>query len=632
MVGVFFINVFFRFFYVKYFEGKTLLFSSLDGYSYALWTELFIEKKYTPILYYWNVPDFYVNLVPPVMMVYIAYVLNLLGFSLKNIYIYLPVVLSGLFVIPLFLWVKRFFQNEYLFLFLGGGLVGGLNLIYFLRTAPGRYDTDALILFFVFLIIYLISLAVKSIDFNKTLVLTVLIAVAVHFFMWWYYKPILMFFFLLSLLIGLVLNRFNFVQIFKVLLLYILLTDPAYYFITLLENIKHYMNAYFFRESSFFLPYSVSSSIRELQPLNWELFVLYTTDNAAVLIMGFIGLIFLFRKHFKIFSVALPFILIGLVSIVTGNRFVMYFGPFLGMGLGYMFYLIYKGVNTHLSTQLLNKAVYMMLIGLLVFISIPPIISKADIRPIYSDVYAQFFDKVKNQMESNSYIWSWWSEGSMYSYYFRRGTYISNGSFNPYKIYGFSKSLMTTNEEDTYKIISFITNNLVITYKDKAKNTDEFDKLWKEYEKFPEKPVYIFITQDVYRNDYIKKLGSDGKARLRFFFNCLKRQDFIYDCGVFTYNSKYGFVEWKIDKNIFNKLIILRNDFDFSLPVEEVLNPVADGVVQLVDYGDRATVIVVNNYMYSTVLNRMFVLKESFKNFTLVLDAFPYFVVYKVNR
>jgi len=155
LIIVFIIILLFRFKDITHFLYKENLITGYDAYYYARLSEEIFQNQDIDKLR--NVPDFF-GVEKPL----IAYLGNFLSYLIPKeyVYAYTPPLLSVFFVIPLFFWIKRF-SNIYLFI--GSALIGGLNSIYFSRTYIGKYDTDSLILFFIFLILLFITISLEEI-------------------------------------------------------------------------------------------------------------------------------------------------------------------------------------------------------------------------------------------------------------------------------------------------------------------------------------------------------------------------------------------------------------------------------------------------------------------------------------
>lgn len=641
-LGAFFINVFLRFKEIDNFSQKKYIFSSFDSFYYAFLSKLLINDKYTPINYFWNVPDYTINLFPPPLISLIpVYLYKMFNIDSNLIYLFMPPILGSLFVIPLYFWVRDFFKNNY-FIFIGGALIGGLNLIYYARTSLGRVDTDALILFFVFLIVYLLNKTVVSKNFQSYLYL-VLATVTFYVFMWWYFKPIFMLFFLLSLFIGLIIYRKNRKEIVYKILLFILLTNPVYFFSSLLPSIFHYIKTYILKisENSFILPITVSKEITELTGISLAEFIDFTTNNIIILILAITGIFLLFKTNKNIY-LSLPFIVIGLLSFFGGNRFLIYISPFIGMGLGYITYQIYNFANKKLTSNLLVKFIYSILIISLVFFSIPPNTVKANIKPIFRENIYEDLETISKieKMPLDSFIMSWWSYGGLLTYFFERGTYVSNSSMDSIKLFAIANILMSNNERDALNIISFLTNNKKIFYQSYIKTPEDFLNASLKYSKPPKNNVYLFLFPGMLTNKVIYTYGTysvknNQKSGVDLFFKCLPKLENIFDCGVIEYNSFSGYIKFKNKKfknQYLKDILIIRKNVFPKLIQKKIFNENGTKTIEIIETKKDVYIIVANKIFINSILNKMFALESNFKHFKLIYSDFPYIIVYKVER
>ncbi len=617
---------------LKNFSNKENILSCYDCFWYARIAKDILNDSYTRIDYLRNVPDLGVNpKFPYLISFFTAYFSKFTGIDLNNLFLFLPPILSVFFIIPLFFWTKRFAP---LHVFISGAMVGVFNLIYYERTTLGRFDTDFLILFFVFFLIFLITLTSESTG-KKSYIYLILTGIVFNIFMWWYYKPLFSILFTFSLVSGLILFGKNSKK--EVLIktgIFILLINPMTIFDGL--NIFNYIHNYFYKKNESILPLNITVSIAELQAINFKQFVYFTVDNYISAVLSILGLILLFIKRFKYMIIALPIMLIGLVSFKSGLRFVMYFSPFLGMGLGYLFYLLFEFISVRYRKY--KKPIFVFGIFFVAFLSFPAKRLYFISAPLLSNNLFNSFKHIGEITEKNAYIWTWWDFGDPIEFVSNRGTFVDNQSFNAYKLFFISHFFGLKDEEKARNTIAFATNNLFKDYK----NINNLDKLKEKIYSYNENlyhPVYISITQKEFTNKYMLVIGSYSKENKNvpvssFLLKCKTEKDF-YDCFFFKMDKKTNFIEWKKqnlqEKNPFYKIVLLDES---KLKIKEVLFENKDEkskkILEILKKDDRNVYFsIIHKDFENTIINRMFFYRDDFKNFKLVYDNFPYLVLYK---
>jgi len=639
--GVFIFSIFIKLKSGFSFFGKENVLTCFDCFLYARYSQELLKNSFYSIDYIRNVPDFSPVGNPPLISIIPSFLSKLSGINLEIFFITLPPIFSVLFIIPLYFWSRKFAPIH---VFFGGALLGIFNLIYFNRTSPGRFDTDSLILFFVFLIILLITQATQ--DIKRSYVYIFLAGIIFNLFMWWYKKPIFSLFFVVSIILGLYFAKDNFKSLVLKVLVFITVIGPVFFVESVFKSFWHYLKGYIFKDVSQIIPVSIFSTITELKPVTLNEFVTYTTDNFLTLLMGLLGLIILFIKNYRYMVISLPFILIGLTAFFAGNRFIMYISPFIGMGLGYIFYLTANYLSTRLNILHSRKIVYIISALLVIFFSFPPQRLYAESEPIIKNNLWVEMKKLDEILEKNSYIWTWWDYGYFLQYLLNRGTYVDNGNFNNIKLYFFSHSLMIDDEKKSRNLIAFVTNNL---YKDYGKNIKNLTDTWNlkdkayKYGADLSKPVYVFLFGDIMQKTIIHNLGVFGTgiydpnvASVSVFQRCDLIKN-IYNCGLFKARKNKGIINWSkksLQQNPPYKEVIYikRGKNGIVRVLYENKNYPHDRMLEIIETPDGMYFLIGNRKIKDTILNRMFIFGENFAYFKKIYDRFPYIVVYKVVK
>ncbi|WP_456400430.1 STT3 domain-containing protein [Persephonella sp.] len=634
------INLFFKFRDLENFEGENVL-SGYDSYYYARIANDLKNNEHTPIDYLSNVPDF-VEYPIPLNSLIASLLSKLTGLDLNLIFLLLPPLTAVLFLIPLYLWLKRFAP---LYTFIGAGLFGLFNLIYFERTSLGRFDTDSLILFFVFLIIFFLSLSIE--DKKRSYIYIVISGLTFQIFMWWYYKPIFFLFFLSGFIFALIVNREKLEDILKKGLLLIVVLGPHHVY-SVSKSFIHYMINHIQKKPGF-LPENPMKYIVELQPLSFKQLVYATTDNIGIIILSFIGLILILILKFRNLSIAVPFIIVGLVSFIGGNRFLMYLSPFLGMGLGYLIYLMTSKINNIISNDIGRKVVYLSMIPLIFLFSINPNILQIKSKPMISDSMYDALIEFKDKIPDNqySYIWSWWDYGNIHQTLLEKGTYIDNGNFHPVKIYFYSYSMALHDEVKSKRLISFITNNYSKDYMNNIETKSDLFKLKDQalkYVKEPNRPVYLVNYMEdvkkpiIFRLGVVNNLNYLGNMRfINVFYQCIEKED-SYNCGRFDLGKQFITINWKDksykEKNPYvevNYVEIGDSGQKFKTNIYKNENLKEGLLLEFIKYKGDVYVLIMDIKMKNSLYHRTFTADNDLKCFDLFLNKFPLFNVYKVK-
>ncbi len=617
---------------LKNFSNKENVLSCFDCYWYARISKEILNDIYTRIDYLRNVPDFTVNAKYSYLSsVFTAYFSKIFNIDLSTLFLFFPPLLSVLFIIPLMFWIKRFAPIH---VFIAGAMLGNFNFIYFDRTVLGRFDTDFLILFFVFLIILLITLTSETTG-KKSYIYLIITGIAFNIFMWWYYKPLFAILFSLSLLFGLVLfNKKSKKEIIIKFIIFFLLINPVTIFEGL--NITNYIYGYFFKMNDSVLPINITVSIAELQNLNFKQFVYLTTDNYLTVILAFIGLFLLFMKKFKYMMIALPILLIGLASFKSGMRFIMYISPFLGMGLGFIVYLFFKLISDRYIV--LKRPILIFGLIFVAFISFPAKRLYNEFRPLLSNTLFNDYKKLKEITETNSYIWTWWDFGDPIEYLSERGTFVDNQNFNQHKLFFISHFFGLKDENKARNIVAFTTNNHSRTYENITDLKQLKEKIY-SYNESLSHPVYITITRKEFTNKYMLVIGAYTEENKNVpvassLLKC-KTEEKYYNCYVFYLDKKTNTIKWKNEefqnKPPFKKIILIDESILKlkTILYEDEANESNKTLEILKRDENNLYFSIIHKDFENTIINRMYFLKDNFKNFKLIYDNFPYLVVYK---
>lgn len=679
--------------------------STWDAYRYARFAKEIQGNVCSSVDYLVDVPDFRSNsnqpsllssifiasqaasgdpaATPPFLLSFIAaWLSSALNLKIELLFVFLPPILSVLYIIPFYFWIKELadisqqqtfikerdgrirrllmglsrltsYDGEqgflHYYLFFGGAFLGLFNFIYAIRTPPGYFDTDCLILLFVFLILMFITRSVKE-NNNALRSYTFLSLAAVIFklFMLEYNVYIFAPFFVFSVIAGLLGFKHSHKDVFLKTSLFVLLIDPIVLWYGL--NIKYYLYAVFLKERVNALSISIFSTINEFQPVTLKQFVSFTTDNYLSAFLAALGLVALFIHYFRYMVIALPIIGIGLSAFTSGNRYIMYLAPFLGMGIGYIVALFIGFLKNNITL----KPVYLSIAGMIIvaFLSFPPQRLHYKPVPFLSKELFEDYKKLKEITEKNAYMLSWWDYGFIIEYLAERGTYVDGSNYHPAKMYFIAKSLMTDNETEAKNSIAFISNNLTKDYLKKDTTLSGLAEKAYAYDGFPTNPVYVVIDRSMIEYSFIHKLGLESKQisddKFPLLNNPNKCRPLVpddplhgpgekYDCRILTFDlaarKVSSFQEGLNILDVYREITFIDRNRSESELLHQNNKSTSDKTLQIILAKDANLYFMVADPLAkNSLLNRMYAMKGYFNNFMVVYDDFPHMVVYKMKR
>ncbi|MFO0751914.1 MAG: STT3 domain-containing protein [Thermodesulfovibrionales bacterium] len=613
-----------------------------DAFRFARFARELQTHTYPAIDYLANIPDFAVNADPPPLLSLLAvWLSSLFPVRLEALFALLPPVLSVLFIIPFYFWTRTFAGPH---VFLGGAFLGTFNYLYFIRTRPGYFDTDCLILFFVFLIILCITYAARERENTRTSLFFVLLAgIAFKLFMWWYSLSLFGPLFTFSLCAGLIAFRHSKRDILLKTGVFLLIVNPFAVMMDQALFLKDYVLGHVLRMKAYEMSIDIYQHINENRPVGPNLFVLLTTENSATAGLGAAGLLLFLLRRFRSLLIPLPLILIGAASVKLGARYLIYLGPFLGMGLGYVVQLLagfLEGRFPRRRTMIAPAGIVLVL-----FLSFPAQRLYYESLPLFDERTYQNITALDSLTEKNSSVWSWWDYGNPIEYLSGRATYLDNTQFKPHKVYLVARSLLTEQEEKARRMIAFLTNT---TTPDTMKLAEIEEKAL-AYTAPPRRPVYVYLYDAMLYMAVLQGTGLQsreitGGKGLPFgaLIKCSPEKgketspETLFNCFAFSFDdaAKTIIPSEKIDpEKLYREIwyrdraggetrVLSRNrsaEFDKTLQI--VRTKTGELYALLVDRAARGS-----------VLNRMFALKDTFTNFEPVYDDFPNMVVYRVRQ
>jgi len=539
--------------YHQYFFYKGLpLMTTMDAYYYLRLTSDFLSHKYTS-------KD---ELSPigkrpypiPLLVLLTAGLKQLSHLPLEKIAFFLPCVLSLLMIIPYLLWGEC----------LGGSLtffvaatLGMSSFYWYSRTCLGRFDTDSLIPFFVYIISFWVYKFTTEQKISKRLLFfTLSLIFSLCFYWWWapgkYLIPFLLF-------VPYALSVF-FCPSSKMerWLKYALFVLGVFCLIVTIFNLGSILPSpfdRFFQNASAFFAFiakdkntqfpSVSASISELYPPSWDFVFQKVCGHVLIFSLFLIGTVLLVRYKWRSFLFLI--VPIGLSLLVfCGKRFLIYFIPLYALGVGFFFAFVYNWFRQkfpQIPPTMVNIFLVCLISGI-VFLNAHKSIS-VTISPKVTSYEVNLTEYIP---ASRAVIWTWWDYGYLLQYYTKQPTIIDGGSQDPLRIFITAFPLTTNNPilarnwmrffaahglNGFYKINTYFHNySKTVKFFKTVFSTSDLNSLTQTYPflqkkelrayLFPKISVYIYLPLHLYNLsywwyyfgswDFEKKEGSHPKA------------------------------------------------------------------------------------------------------------------------
>ncbi len=429
-----------------YYKNNPLL-STVDGYYYLRIARDLVEGSYeirdhlSPII---NRPY-----PPPLLSVITAFIHKISGFGIEKIAFYLPCFLSLFLVLVFYLW-SRYLGNFWFFV--SAALLGMSNFYWCFRTSLGRFDTDCLIPFFVYLISYLAVSFLMSQGLKKILYLTIFVLIAFLFEWWWQFGLLFSFFLFFVPYAGSIfffkgsklenILRMLLLISFSIFLCLIFILPDGFWpniVQKVIFSVKNHVSLLFNNFGSF--P-KVGASISELNKINFISLLLKLSGGQLYLIFFSIIGFFYFVRHKKFLYLYFLFFpaLLGFLSFV-GVRFLILLVPIYAFCLaGFLFIL------NDLLKRYVSSFSYLKIIVIICFVVVLVLNSKNSWSvtslpiqrrcEVFLAVEAKKTSQKLYNISPNAIIfWNWWDYGYLIEYFARSRVFIDNGSQDPLRVF-----------------------------------------------------------------------------------------------------------------------------------------------------------------------------------------------------
>ena len=235
------------------------------------------------------------------------------------------------------------------------GLGTGLSYGYFLRTSIGRIDTDQLILFFISLVLGAILLACRQADRRRGIFFILLAAGLFHLFHWWYDRPLFLVLMPGIVFAAAILHRTGWKTTLILTGVFILAINPvnvvASVFPVVLEGLGRVeISSVDFSQIPLSFP-DTGKTIGELGKYSFAEILNRVTGMYGISVAGIIGAGIWMVLYPARGIVFLPFIVIGLMSSIIGQRFAFYAAPMIWFGTGWLGLTLIRALHYSLKRR-----------------------------------------------------------------------------------------------------------------------------------------------------------------------------------------------------------------------------------------------------------------------------------------
>jgi len=295
-----------------------------------------------------NFPDGGERLPTPALSTAMVAISRWTGLDIYRAGLWITIVSSSLFVFPLGVYC---FRLESPLSGIWGALVGSFGTNYYLRTAVHRVDTDGGNLFFLWLVSLLVlEVGLRSEQRRARLATAALAGLCLQAFCVWYAQPGFVAVFVGSLVVYLFARRTDTRTLLLLSAVVVLFADPSLLHRASLD-LQEFLQRYVLARGNdpaalrggLLFP-SILGEIAELRRLPLLESLGQATGHPAVGVLGLVGFV-LFALGRPIEAIPLlPLLALAVLGLVSAQRFLMYLGPFLGIGCGWLITSMLRGV------------------------------------------------------------------------------------------------------------------------------------------------------------------------------------------------------------------------------------------------------------------------------------------------
>ena len=309
------------------YENEYIL-GNLDGYINLIHANDIAEGSYDGVDEMRNFPNGVARpKVPPLLSVLAVIIHKVTGLSLPIVAIFIPIFLSSLIVPLIYLIARRFNFNRIVALL--AALLSTISITDVMRTRIGYFDTDCLIVVFIFLNSYLILLFSKEPSRKRHRYLLFAFMNTFLFYIFWYNASSIV---IISLLFPLFIALIFFYKAERKLYMYSFLALVSLLSLYLLsDEILKYWNLVLGESESVF---KVNDKIGELINVDLNEYIKKTINNKFLILLSGLGIVYFIWKHkTEVLFFTIPILLGCALPFFAGSRFLIFSTPFIALGI-----------------------------------------------------------------------------------------------------------------------------------------------------------------------------------------------------------------------------------------------------------------------------------------------------------
>lgn len=449
-------------------------------------------------------------------------------------------ILGGLFVFPLFFFFDRLGYGAAAIL---GGLIGMFSRAYYSRSAMGHVDTDLLNLFFPLAIACFILMISTERSLRANLLLASAAGLSMYLFNWWYEQPGIMLAYLPFIAVYLVGCRLGWQRSLLLLLVFVVCSGPQYV-VHSVTSVLIFAQAYFFPAPMGQIVWpDVLMLIAEAQKPGVLATLKFVHGLVPLVIVGFLGLLYLYVRHFRQMLLVAPMILLGLWSLTGPLRFAMYLAPLVGVGLGVVMMLLVSGAGKKWRlSPMVTTGISVVLMVTLFFSTTAYTYYHHKSVPIVNASTTRAILDIKQRVPKHSAMMTQWDMGYPLMEIGEFATFQDGSVHGGLRTTLVSKAISLPDQAVMPAMLSYLEDHGFEGLKETIANNNlsgpEMERLVFSYpEPFTGENVYIF-----YSDDMIRKFGSitefgmwdfvEKKSDWVFYerWNCFSRVGNVFKC------------------------------------------------------------------------------------------------------
>lgn len=556
--------------------------------------------------------------------------------------IYITPILSSLFIIPMVIY---FYRIGFGLIGLAGGLFGTFSYAFYVRSCNGRVDTDSLNLFFPIFVAFFFLMISKTDEKKKQYIYSVIAGFGMLLFNWWYEKYGFGVVYAGTLVIFLLVNRFKIKDIAILTGIYILFSNPVYFFYGLGNLFDFVFKTGYFHKQGITLANiawpNIMETITESNRKSSIEILQMILGNPKVAVIGILGILAVYVLKFKDMIPMWPLLLLGSLAFFSGNRFSMFLAPLAGAGLGFViFYPLYHLFKYLKINEKLVDVVTALLIFILFFVSAKNITAYNIVLPpsIPTQIVNGFLD-IKEKLPKGSPVFTWWDFGYALMDIGEFATYHDGGAHGADRSYFSAKAFVIDDQKKMYNLISAIDNYKFEGINKILDDNKSANKVVESFLNYNSKPKNnnIFI---LYTADMIGKFGAlsffgewdfetkSSKPNHYQGINCLEIRGNVLECENALIDMEKGLINGQIPVK---RVVFVKNgsiDHKLEFPHESDIN-----IELLIVNKQVIGVYVLNEKVYKSNFNQMYILGEYDRNlFEEIYNDFPHTRAFKLKK